>query len=48
MSKPSETDIKNLVSAINKKYILSDYDLGVLATLKWVLGSPHPYDGRVE
>jgi hypothetical protein len=37
-----------LMKRIEDKTVLTDYDLGVLHTLKWVRGGPDPYCGRVE
>jgi len=45
---PSKKDIKKLIQDIQNKKALTDYDLGVLNTLKWLYGEPHPYHGRVE
>jgi len=45
---PTMSDVEKLLQKLKEKDILTDYDLGVLATLKWLRGKPNPYDGRVE
>jgi hypothetical protein len=47
VTKP-EHKIKELKTKVETKITLTDYDLGVLNTLKWLLGEHSPYDGRVE
>jgi len=41
-------EVKELMRKVKKKLRLDDYDLGVLATLRWFQGQPDPYVGRVE
>jgi len=43
-----QISIDNLVRTIKTKKILSDYDLGVQATLQWLKGAANPYDGRAK
>jgi len=44
----STEKIQEMKHQIERKIVLTDYDLGVLNTLKWILGDFSPYDGRVE
>lgn len=45
---PSQKEIEDILRRVKDKIVLDDYDLGVLATLKWLAGEPEPYRGRVE
>lgn len=44
----SEQKVKALKAKVETKLVLTDYDLGVMNTLKWLIGGYDPYDGRVE
>jgi len=44
----TEKDIENLLKTIKTKIIISDYDLGVQATLLWMKGGASPFDGRAD
>ena len=44
----AEKDIEKLLKDIEDKLTLTDYDLGVIQTLKWFKGASNPYYGRVE
>ena len=44
----SEKDIENLLKTIKTKIIISDYDLGVQATLLCMKGGVSPFDGRAD
>jgi len=44
----AEKGIENLLKTIKTKVVLSDYDLGVQATLLWMKGGVSPFDGRVD
>jgi hypothetical protein len=38
----STEEVEKLISKIQDKLVLTDYDLGVLSTLKWLKGQPEP------
>lgn len=40
--------VNDLARRIKNKRKLTDYDLGVLATLKWLNGAPDPLSCRVD
>ncbi len=44
----ADAEVAILKAKIESKKVLSDYDLGVLNTLKWLSGQPDPYLGRTE
>ena len=43
-----DREVDRLLKEVREKLRLDDYDLGVLATLRWFQGQPNPYAGRVE
>jgi len=43
-----EQKVRELLQKLNTRKVLTDYDLGVMNTLKWLIGGYNPYDGRVE
>jgi hypothetical protein len=44
----AESDIEKLLKTIKTKIAISDYDLGVQATLLWMKGEASPFDGRAD
>ena len=44
----SAKELLSLKKKVEMKEVSTDYDLGVLNTIKWFLGDPNPYKNREE